>query len=496
MGGAAFAPPSTQAAPPAARRTMRLRNTPRPMRPERKDDAGRERDEKPQPTGQSARTSREREQTKRVFKVVRGWPERRPRCCVLRSPACPGRHVRPTGGSAQDEHDARCRSHRNPGMARLARRRHRGRRAGSRRLHHRRVARSRAPARHARAVFGEHALSQHHPARPRGPAPRRPRHRAPHPLLHPLERARHRAAREQGELGARRPHRELPVRGDALRRRLPALLARRHREARRRPRVHAGPLLARPVRPRLPRRAALRGAIAELPPGGGRQGDILLPPSLADARLLAAPDRLHGPRPADGDLPGALPQVPAPPRPRRHRRAQGLGLSRRRRDGRAGEPGRHRHGRAGAPRQPGLRHQLQPAAPRRAGARQRQDHPGAGGRLPRRGLERHQEHLGLGLGPADRPRHQRHPAAADGGGGRRRVPGLQVEERRLCARALLRQVSRAEGDGRRHDGRPDLGADPRRPRPAEGLCGLRRGDEAPRPAHRHPRQDRQGLRDG
>ena len=49
-------------------------------------------------------------------------------------------------------------------------------------------------------------------------------------------------------------------------------------------------------------------------------------------------------------------------------------------------------------RQPDLRHQLQPAAARRPGARQRQDHPGAGGRLPRRRLERHQGHLGQRVG--------------------------------------------------------------------------------------------------
>ena len=50
------------------------------------------------------------------------------------------------------------------------------------------------------------------------------------------------------------------------------------------------------------------------------------------------------------------------------------------------------------PRQPDLRRQLQPAAPRRPGARQRQDHPGARGRVPRRRLERHQGGLGLRAG--------------------------------------------------------------------------------------------------
>ena len=63
-------------------------------------------------------------------------------------------------------------------------------------------------------------------------------------------------------------------------------------------------------------------------------------------------------------------------------------------------------------RQPDLRHQLQPAAARRPGARQRQDHPGARERLPRRRLERHQGDLGHALGPAARARQEGHPDAA------------------------------------------------------------------------------------
>ena len=129
-------------------------------------------------------------------------------------------------------------------------------------------------------------------------------------------------------------------------------------------------------------------------------GSQLLPAPVADAGLLAVPHGLDGPRPADGDLPGALHEVPAGPQPGRDRRPQGLGLHGRRRDGRARVPGRDLDGRPRAPGQPDLRHQLQPAAPRRPGARQRQDHPGARDQLPRRGLERHQGHLGLALGPA------------------------------------------------------------------------------------------------
>ena len=73
---------------------------------------------------------------------------------------------------------------------------------------------------------------------------------------------------------ARRPHRELPVGGHALRHRLRPLLACADRHARRRPAVHPGPQLARHLRARLPRRPADRGAAAELPPGDRRQGHL------------------------------------------------------------------------------------------------------------------------------------------------------------------------------------------------------------------------------
>ncbi len=97
-------------------------------------------------------------------------------------------------------------------------------------------------------------------------------------------------------------------------------------------------------------------------------------------------------------------------------------------------------------RQPHLRHQLQPAAARRPGARQRQDHPGAGSRLPRRGLERDQGAVGLALGSAAGARPQGIAAARDGRVRRRRVPELQGQGRRFHPRAFLRQVPRPEGD--------------------------------------------------
>ena len=87
-------------------------------------------------------------------------------------------------------------------------------------------------------------------------------------------------------------------------------------------------------------RAFMEGRITEeqllqLPPGGRRQGHLELSAPEADARVLAVPDRVDGPGPADGDLPGALPEVPARARHRQHREPQGLGVLRRRRDGRA-----------------------------------------------------------------------------------------------------------------------------------------------------------------
>ena len=129
-----------------------------------------------------------------------------------------------------------------------------------------------------------------------------------------------------------------------------------------------------------------------------RRRALLLPAPLADAGLLAVPDGVDGARPDQGHLPGALQPLPGRPRPQGHRGRARLVLPRRRRDRRAGVARRDHARRPRAARQPDLRHQLQPAAPRRAGARQRQDHPGAGGGLPRRRLERDQGDLGRATG--------------------------------------------------------------------------------------------------
>ena len=152
----------------------------------------------------------------------------------------------------------------------------------------------------------------------------------------------------------------------------------------RRPTTHGGDLvyIQGHSAPGIYARAFLEGRLTEeqlrdfrQEVGGERA--LLLPAPVADAGLLAVPDRVDGPRPADGDLPGALHEVPARPRAGRDRGPQGLGVRGRRRDGRAGVARRDLARRPRAARQPDLRRQLQPAAARRAGARQRQDHPGA-----------------------------------------------------------------------------------------------------------------------
>ena len=70
----------------------------------------------------------------------------------------------------------------------------------------------------------------------------------------------------------------------------------------------------------------------ELQPGGGL---VVLPASLADARVLGIPDRIDGPRPDHGDLPGAV--QPISYRPRHHRLVEETCL---------GIPGRRRMRRA------------------------------------------------------------------------------------------------------------------------------------------------------
>ena len=198
--------------------------------------------------------------------------------------------------------------------------------------------------------------------------------------------------------------------------------------------------------------------------------------------------------PDQRDLPGAVQSLPPEPRPRGHVGVAGLGVPRRRRDGRARGDGRAVARRARGARQPDLRRQLQPAAPRRSRPRQRQDHPGAGGALPRRRLERDQGHLGPRVGRAARPRRRWRPRREDEQHARRRVAEVLGRRRRVHPRALLR-ARPAAAPARRAPVR-------RRPRPSSAAAATTTARSSPRTRRRpstrgaptvDPRQDDQGL---
>ncbi len=172
-----------------------------------------------------------------------------------------------------------------------------------------------------------------------------------------------------------------------------------------------------------------------------------------------------------------------------------VGLHGRRRDGRARVARRDpRRGPRGA-RQPHLDHQLQPAAARRPGDRQRQDHAGARGQLPRRRLERHQGRLGSRVGRPARQGRRRRPGQPDELHARRPVPDLLDRGRRLRPRALLRRRPAPAQDGRAHVRLADREAAPRWPRLPQGLRRVRRRDQAHRSADGDPGPHHQGLDD-
>ncbi len=190
----------------------------------------------------------------------------------------------------------------------------------------------------------------------------------------------------------------------AVRDRVQPLLPWQGRRQRWRPRLLPGPRRARHLRPRVPRGPPHRGRPRPLPPRDRprRQGPDQLPPPAPDAGLLGVPDGQHGPRPDRRALPGAVQPLPAQPPARRHQPEPRVVLPRRRRVRRARDARQHLAGRPREARQPDLRRELQPAAPRRPGPRQRQDHPGARGHVPRRRLERDQGDLGHEVGRAAR----------------------------------------------------------------------------------------------
>ena len=325
--------------------------------------------------------------------------------------------------------------------------------------------------------------------------PRRRVRRTAHPRLYPVERGDHGVPRQPARPRRGRAHRDLRVGGLAVRGRVQPLLPRQGPRRVRRPGVLPGARRPGHLRPRVPRGTAGGNAARRVPAGAvppGRRA-AELPAPAADAGLLGVPHGVHGPRSAERHLPGAVQPLPARPRAARHVKVARVGVLRRRRDGRARGARRDRAGRPRGAGQPHLRHQLQPAAARRPGTRQRQDHPGARGVLPRRGLERHQGHLGPRLGPAARAGHRRRAGQQDEHHAGRAVPDLLGGVRRLHPRALLRVGPAAAEDGRAPVGRRSAEPVPRRPRLPEGVRGVQGGPRARRPAHGHPDPHDQGL---
>ena len=126
----------------------------------------------------------------------------------------------------------------------------------------------------------------------------------------------------------RRPHLHLRLGRDALRSRLQPLLPRQGRRRRRRRHLLPGARLARHLRARVPRRAAVGRAADELPPRArARRRPVVVPAPLADAGLLGVPDGVDGPRPDHVDLPGALQPLPRRSRPEEAVRARRSGRS-------------------------------------------------------------------------------------------------------------------------------------------------------------------------
>ena len=145
---------------------------------------------------------------------------------------------------------------------------------------------------------------------------------------------------------------------------------------------------ATPPRASTPARSSRAGSTRpprQLPPRDRRRRPVELPAPVAHARLLGVPDGVDGPRPDQLDLPG--PVQPATCRTVTSTTPAGSRVWCFVGDGETDEP--ETLGSISLAGREGLDnlivgHQLQPAAPRRSGARQRQDHPGARGHVPRR----------------------------------------------------------------------------------------------------------------
>ena len=335
----------------------------------------------------------------------------------------------------------------------------RGRRASEGALSLRKHDRRRAPTGRAGPILGEDPLSEHNSSREAGDASWQPSDRTPSSLDHPLERDGDGFAGQQAILRARRSHRQLPVVRDCSTTPASSISGMRVAEN------HGGDLIyiQGHVSPGIYARAFLEGRLTEEHLQNFRQevdGNGLS--SYPHPWLM--PDFWQFPTVSMG-LGPLMAIYQARFLKYLHARgfadtanAQGLGVSRRRRNGRAGIARRDHAGRARKARQPDLRHQLQSAAARRAGARQRQDHPGTRRRSSAARAGTSSRSSGDRVGTTSCQGHKRRVAARAWTKRRRRISGIQVEERRLHPPAFLRQISRNCRDGRRLDRRSDLGS--------------------------------------
>ena len=139
-----------------------------------------------------------------------------------------------------------------------------------------------------------HPLSQHHPSARRRSTPRRPVHGTPHPRHRSLERPGDGHARQHARRQHRRSYLHFRQRGDLVRNRLQLLFSRSDRRSRGRSDLLPGSFLARHLCAFLSGRADNRRTARQFSPGSRRQWPVLLSPSLADARLLAVSDGVHG----------------------------------------------------------------------------------------------------------------------------------------------------------------------------------------------------------
>ncbi len=297
----------------------------------------------------------------------------------------------------------------------------------------------------------QHGLRQQHPHRAGAVVPRRRGNRAPLPRLDAVERRDDGAPRAAARHRRGRPHLVLRILRQPLRGRLQLVLPRQGPPGRWRPPLHSGPRLPRYLRPRVPGGPAVGRPARRVPPGvlarrAGRRPAVVPAPA-ADAGLLGIPHRVHGLGPDERDLPGAVRPLPARSGHQGHQPAARVGVPGRRRDERAGVARAAARRGQRRPGQPHLRDQLQPAAAGRPGPRQRQDHPGAGGVLPRRGLERDQGDLGPRVGRVAARGPRRGAGEPDEHHPGRRLPDLQGQRRGLRPGALLRARPAHQGDG-------------------------------------------------